>query len=238
MVIFPNQTPGGGALDFQLTKKKHRNFELPRVKSINTSGHKFGLVYAGVGWIIWRDEAYLPKYLIFELHYLGGTEESYTLNFSRPGAHVIAQYYNLIHLGFDGFRQIMENCMTNARLLSKALEACGWYVCVSDIHRRKGEFSFKGPKALVYGAEDETSANYNAGLPVVAFRLSDDFKKNHPHVKQESVSTLMRVKQYIIPSKPLVLISPQSNPPPSPGSSLPNPKIQLPSPSPPANNPP
>ena len=56
-----------------------RNFALPRVKSINTSGHKFGLVYAGVGWIIWRDAPYLPKHLVFELHYLGGTEESYTL---------------------------------------------------------------------------------------------------------------------------------------------------------------
>ena len=67
------------------------DFKLPRVKSINTSGHKFGLVYAGVGWIIWRDEKYLPKHLIFELHYLGGTEESYTLNFSRPGAQIIGQ---------------------------------------------------------------------------------------------------------------------------------------------------
>jgi glutamate decarboxylase len=98
------------------------HFELPRVKSINTSGHKFGLVYAGVGWIIWRDESYLPKHLIFELHYLGGTEESYTLNFSRPGAQIIAQYYNLIHLGFSGFRSIMENMLANARLLSRALE--------------------------------------------------------------------------------------------------------------------
>src|SRR4051812_17092323 len=80
------------------------NFELPRVKSINTSSHKFGLVYAGVGWIIWRDESYLPKHLIFELHYLGGTEESYTLNFSRPGAQIIGQYYNLIHLGFTGYQ--------------------------------------------------------------------------------------------------------------------------------------
>ena len=62
------------------------HFELPRVRSINTSGHKFGLTYAGCGFIIWRDESYLPKHLIFELHYLGGTEESYTLNFSRPGA--------------------------------------------------------------------------------------------------------------------------------------------------------
>ena len=103
------------------------DFKCPRVKSINVSGHKFGLVYAGVGWIIWRDEQYLPKHLVFELHYLGGTEESYTLNFSRPGAQVIGQYFNLIHLGFKGYREIHENCMTNARLLSDALERTGWY---------------------------------------------------------------------------------------------------------------
>lgn len=91
--------------------------------------------------------------------------------------------------------------MTNARLLSKAIEASGWYVCISDIHRKKGEHYFRGTKAAVFSAEDETSADYNAGLPVVAFRLSDEFKKDFPLVKQESVSTLMRVKQYIIPSK-------------------------------------
>lgn len=179
------------------------NFELPRVKSINTSGHKFGLVYAGVGWIIWRDESYLPKHLIFELHYLGGTEESYTLNFSRPGAQIIAQYYNLIHLGFDGYRAIMENCLSNARLLSNALEASGWYVCVSDIHRTKGEHVYKGPQQVTPGTREESSAAYNAGLPVVAFRLSDDYKKKFPHVKQESISTLLRAKQYIIPNYPL-----------------------------------
>ena len=178
------------------------NFELPRVKSINTSGHKFGLVYAGVGWIIWRDESYLPKHLIFELHYLGGTEESYTLNFSRPGAQIIAQYYNLIHLGFKGYQQIMENCMSNARLLSKSLEATGWYTCVSDIHRKKGEHTFN-VKEAVFGKEDETSADYNAGLPVVAFRFSDEFKKEFPHLKQETISNLLRAKQYIIPNYPL-----------------------------------
>jgi len=179
------------------------NFELPRVKSINTSGHKFGLVYAGVGWIIWRDEALLPKHLVFELHYLGGTEESYTLNFSRPGAQVIAQYYNLIHLGFKGYRQIMENCMSNARLLSKSLEATGWYTCISDIHRKKGEYTFKGGNEVVFSKDDETSADYNAGLPVVAFRFSDDFKKQFPHIKQVAVSNLLRAKQYIIPNYPL-----------------------------------
>jgi len=179
------------------------NFELPRVVSINTSGHKFGLVYAGVGWIIWRDEQFLPSYLKFELHYLGGTEESYTLNFSRPGAQVIAQYYNLIHLGFEGYRGIMENALANARLLSKALESTGWYRCVSDIHRPKGQLEYKkGQKDE--GKDGETSADYNAGLPVVAFTLSDDFKRDYPHVKQVSISNLLRAKQYIIPSKSLL----------------------------------
>ncbi|KAI0453393.1 glutamate decarboxylase [Xylaria acuta] len=178
------------------------NFELPRVKSINTSGHKYGLVYAGVGWIIWRDESYLPEHLVFELHYLGGTEKSFALNFSRPGAQIIVQYYNLIHLGFKGYREIMENCLTNARLLSKSLEATGWYTCVSEIHRPKSGAAgiIAGAKEAVTGTEGETSADYVAGLPVVSFRLSDDFKKEFPGIKQEYVSLLMRARQWIIPN--------------------------------------
>ncbi|RDL37121.1 Glutamate decarboxylase [Venustampulla echinocandica] len=179
------------------------NFELPRVKSINVSGHKFGLVYAGVGWIIWRDESFLPKHLIFELHYLGGTEESYTLNFSRPGAQVIAQYYNLVHLGFTGYQQIMENCLSNARLLSKSLEATGWYTCISNIHRKKGVHKQGDANEANTSSEKETSADYNAGLPVVAFRFSDEFKKEFPHIQQRSISNLLRAKQYIIPNYPL-----------------------------------
>ncbi|KAI1631275.1 pyridoxal phosphate-dependent transferase [Biscogniauxia mediterranea] len=178
------------------------NFDLPRVKSINTSGHKFGLVYAGVGWIVWRDESYLPQDLIFELHYLGGTEKSFTLNFSRPGAHIVVQYYNLIHLGFNGYREIMENCLRNARLLSKSLEATGWYTCVSDIHRLKSTAAavISDAKQALTGTEDETSANYVAGLPVVSFRFCDEFKKEFPHINQESVSLLMRARQWIIPN--------------------------------------
>ena len=176
------------------------DFELPRVKSINTSGHKFGLVYAGVGWIIFRDESMLPKHLVFELHYLGGTEESYTLNFSRPGAQIIAQYYNLIHLGFSGFRDIMENALANARLLSNSLEATGWYRCVSEIHRPKGQYEYVKGQAVKMLTDSGSSADFNAGLPVVAFCLSDDFKKQYPHVKQVAVSNLLRAKQYIIPN--------------------------------------
>lgn len=177
------------------------NFELPRVKSINTSGHKFGLVYAGVGWIIWRDESMLPKHLIFELHYLGGTEESYTLNFSRPGAQIIAQYFMLEHLGFTGYRDIMEAALANARLLSRALEATGWYRCVSDIHRKKGDLKYDPSKSEY--VEGERSDAYNSGLPVVAFTLTDGFKEKHPWVKQAAVSNLLRAKQYIIPNYPL-----------------------------------
>lgn len=157
---------------------------------------------AGVGWIIWRDESFLPEHLIFELHYLGGTEKSFTLSFSRPGAHIIVQYYNLIHLGFEGYREIMENCLCNARVLSKSLEATGWYTCLSDIHRSVSRVHgvLEDAKAAVLGSEGETSANYVAGLPVVSFRLSDEFRKEFPHIKQESVSLLMRARQWIIPN--------------------------------------
>lgn len=184
-------------------------FELPRVHSINTSGHKFGLVYAGLGWIVWRNEEYLPKDLIFELHYLGGTEQSYTLNFSRPGNQVIAQYFNFIHLGREGFTLVMRNALQNARVLSKALEASGWYVCLSDIHRKRGLWGDGGTGAkIIDGVKDlvlqeSDPSLYNSGLPVVSFRFNDEFRKTFPHIKQQSVSTLLRTKGYIIPSTPL-----------------------------------
>lgn len=106
----------------------------------------------------------------------------------------------------------MENCLANARLLSNALEKTGWYVCVSDVHRKKGEHIYMGKEAVEYGEEGETSEGYNAGLPVVAFRLSDEFKKDYGHVKQESVSNLLRAKQFIVPSAsfPLSLLFPIS----------------------------
>lgn len=175
------------------------------MKSINTSGHKFGLVYAGLGWIVWRDRTYLPSDLIFELHYLGGTEETFTLNFSRPGMQVVGQYYNFIRLGFNGYREIMENCLANARLLSTALENTGWFLCISGIHRKNGSSKVEQTNGLLKYQEGETSADYNAGLPVVSFRFSDEVQQKYPDVKQESVSLLLRAKQYIIPSMSLIL---------------------------------
>jgi glutamate decarboxylase len=86
------------------------DFRLPRVASINTSGHKYGRVYPGVGWIVWRDEAGLPDSLIFRVNYLGGEMPTFALNFSRPGAQVVAQYYAFIRLGRDGYRAVQQSC--------------------------------------------------------------------------------------------------------------------------------
>jgi glutamate decarboxylase len=84
------------------------DFRLPRVASINTSGHKYGLVYPGVGWVLWRDSDALPQELIFNVNYLGGEMPTFALNFSRPGAEVAAQYYNFFRLGRSGYRAVQQ----------------------------------------------------------------------------------------------------------------------------------
>jgi glutamate decarboxylase len=121
------------------------DFRLPRVASVNTSGHKYGLVYPGVGWIIWRDAAALPEDLIFNVNYLGGEMPTFALNFSRPGAQVAAQYYNFLRLGFDGYRQVQLDCQQLAKHLAAEIAAIGPFELLSD----------------------------GSDLPVVAFRLED-----------------------------------------------------------------
>ena len=94
------------------------DFRLPRVKSINTSGHKFGLAPLGVGWIIWRDKEDLPDGLIFWVNYLGGNMPTFALNFSRPGGQIMAQYYNFLRLGKEGYRKIHQACYETAQYLA------------------------------------------------------------------------------------------------------------------------
>ncbi|MCW8102374.1 glutamate decarboxylase [Streptomyces tauricus] len=84
------------------------DFRLPRVASINTSGHKYGLVYPGVGWALWRSPAELPEELVFRVNYLGGDMPTFALNFSRPGAQVVAQYYTFLRLGREGYRAVQQ----------------------------------------------------------------------------------------------------------------------------------
>ncbi|KAL3845074.1 hypothetical protein ACJIZ3_002477 [Penstemon smallii] len=122
------------------------DFRLPLVKSINVSGHKYGLVYAGIGWVIWRNKEDLPEELIFHINYLGADQPTFTLNFSKGSSQIIAQYYQLIRLGFEGYRNIMENCQENALVLKAGLEKTGRFNIVS---------------------KDE-------GVPLVAFSLKDN----------------------------------------------------------------
>jgi glutamate decarboxylase len=108
------------------------DFRLPRVQSINTSGHKYGLVYPGVGWVVWRDAGALPDDLVFTVDYLGGQMPTFALNFSRPGAQVAAQYFNFLRLGQSGFREVQQACRDTADWLSSAISAMEEYDLVSD----------------------------------------------------------------------------------------------------------
>jgi glutamate decarboxylase len=108
------------------------DFRVPRVASINASGHKYGLVYPGVGWIVWRDSTALPQDLIFNVNYLGGQMPTFALNFSRPGAQVAAQYYNFLRLGVEGYRAVHQACRDIAMHLSSSIAALGPFELLTD----------------------------------------------------------------------------------------------------------
>jgi glutamate decarboxylase len=121
------------------------DFRVPRVASINASGHKYGLVYPGVGWVVWREPSALPEDLVFKVNYLGGQMPTFALNFSRPGAQVAAQYYNFLRLGFVGYQRVHQASRDVALHMS-------------------GEIAKMGPFELITEGRD---------LPVFAFRLAD-----------------------------------------------------------------
>jgi glutamate decarboxylase len=108
------------------------DFRIPRVQSINASGHKYGLVYPGVGWAIWRDKEALPAELIFNVNYLGGNMPTFALNFSRPGSEVIAQYFMFASLGREGYHRVMKRSQDVAMHLSKEIAEIGPYRLLSD----------------------------------------------------------------------------------------------------------
>jgi glutamate decarboxylase len=108
------------------------DFRLPRVQSINASGHKYGLVYPGVGWAVWRDRGSLPRELVFDVNYLGGHMPTFSLNFSRPGSEVIAQYFMFMSLGRTGYTTVMRNLQSLAKHISAGVADMGPYRLVSD----------------------------------------------------------------------------------------------------------
>jgi glutamate decarboxylase len=122
------------------------DFRLPRVVSINVSGHKYGLTYPGIGFVVWRGAEYLPEDLVFRVNYLGGDMPTFTLNFSRPGNQVVGQYYNFLRLGRTGYTQVMECLSQTARWLGDELRASEHFEVITD----------------------------GSAIPVLSFRLSGD----------------------------------------------------------------
>jgi len=108
------------------------DFRVPRVASINVSGHKYGLTYPGLGWIVWRDTTALPEDLVFKVSYLGGEMPTFGLNFSRPGSQVLLQYYLFLRLGRDGFTRVQSACRDVARHLAREIGAMPEFELVSD----------------------------------------------------------------------------------------------------------
>lgn len=144
--IHVDAASGGFVVPF-VNPKLEWDFRLEKVVSINVSGHKYGLVYPGVGWVVWRSPEYLPKDLVFNINYLGAEQASFTLNFSKGASQVIGQYYQMIRLGKRGYRAIMVNLTRIADYLSQELEKLGFIIM---------------------------SEGRGHGLPLVAFRLSPD----------------------------------------------------------------
>jgi glutamate decarboxylase len=108
------------------------DFRLPRVKSINASGHKFGLAPLGCGWAIWRERGDLPEELIFRVKYLGGSMPTFALNFSRPGGQIVAQYYNFVRLGRDGYTKITQGCADVGAWFADQLQKEGIFDLIYD----------------------------------------------------------------------------------------------------------
>jgi len=127
------------------------DFRLPRVKSINASGHKFGLAPLGAGWVVWRGKSDLPEDLIFDVNYLGGNMPTFALNFSRPGGQIVAQYYNFLRLGREGYRKIHQACYETAQFFAAELQKLG-------------------PFEILFGGDPQR------GIPCVSWKLRDGAK--------------------------------------------------------------
>lgn len=179
------------------------DFLIDRVDSINTSGHKFGLTTSGLGWVIWKDTKLLPKSLKFSLDYLGGQEETFGINFSRPGFPVVLQYYNFLRLGREGYTKLHDSSLANARLLSNLLVDSGYFNVLSVIHKPVKKEDRSKFYTLEHDEKDYSQSNneeFEPGLPVVAFSFSDEFKKDYPEIPQTILSSLLRKQGYIVPN--------------------------------------
>jgi glutamate decarboxylase len=149
------------------------DFRLPNVVSINVSGHKYGLVYPGVGFVVWRSAAFLPEDLIFHVNYLGGDMPTFTLNFSRPGNQIVGQYYNFLRLGHAGYGLIMHALRDLAVHTSSRIAELGPFELLSD-GSETPVFAFavkEGTPFTVFDVSDRLRAK---GWQVPAYTMPDD----------------------------------------------------------------
>lgn len=193
--IHVDAASGGFVLPFAWPELEW-DFRVKRVASINSSGHKFGVAPVGLGWVVWRTPTHLPKELLFELNYLGSDQIDFNLNFSRPAAQMLVQYYNFIHLGREGYREMASSDLRNARLLARALEQSGYYEVVSENLKPAGSLGKLGAAVL----DDSTPEFYAPSLPVVAFRWNEAVRQSHPRLQQRWVQTLLRTRGWIVPN--------------------------------------
>ena len=151
------------------------DFRIPRVKSISTSGHKFGLAPLGVGWVVWRDKAELPEGLIFHVTYLGGDMPDFQINFSRPAGQIISQYYEFIRLGKVGYQRIHQACYDNGAYLAE-------------------EIVKLGPFELLCNSDPST------GIPTVTWRIKDGVDAGYTLF---DLADRLRVRGWQVPAYPL-----------------------------------
>ena len=149
------------------------DFRLPNVVSINASGHKYGLVYPGIGFVVWRDKQHLPEELIFRVNYLGGDMPTFTLNFSRPGNQVVGQYYNFVRLGRSGYTRVMRTLQGVAMLLSGRIAEMGPFSIVSD-GSQIPVLSFTVADDLPYTAFDVSDRLRYHGWQVPAYTMPEN----------------------------------------------------------------
>ena len=114
------------------------DFRIPRVKSISTSGHKFGLSPLGCGWVVWGNKKDLPEDLIFNVNYLGGNMPTFAINFSRPGGQIVCQYYNLLRLGREGYKKVQQGCYDVGKFFAQGIEKMGLFEMVYDCNPKTG----------------------------------------------------------------------------------------------------
>jgi glutamate decarboxylase len=148
------------------------DFRLPLVKSINASGHKYGLVYPGVGWIMWRSHEDLPEELVFHVNYLGGDMPTFTLNFSRAGNQVVGQYYNFLRLGRAGYTDVMTALRDIATWLSGEIAKLGPFELLSD-GTAIPVFTFKMRDGQPYSVYDLSDRLRQRGWQVPAYTMPE-----------------------------------------------------------------